>query len=256
VIVSTIERSSPVPYYEQLYELLLTRIRRGDIANGDRLPGESELHREFGLSRATVRQALDLLESHGYAQKVPRRGYFAGQPQAHKGWLIEGGGGFLDGDIGHDSPRVSTTVLRNEMAPLPDDAAANLQVPAGTIGYVLERVRRIDGELALFSTNFTPPHVAPVVSEAAGVLDGTSSLTEALSGAGYVAVGARRVIDAQPANARIANLINVAPGSPLLRIRSTTWGSELIPYDFYETWLHTDIVPLEVNAISTRPTSA
>jgi GntR family transcriptional regulator len=251
VIVSTIERSSPVPYYEQLYELLVTRIRRGEIATGDRIPGESELHREFGLSRATVRQALDLLESNGYAQKVPRRGYFAGQQQAHKGWLIEGGGGFLEGDIGHDSPRVSTTVLRNEMAPLPDHAAANLQVPAGSIGYVLERVRRIDGELALFSTNFTPPHVAPVVSDAAGVLDGTSSLTEALGRAGYVAVGARRVIDAQPASVRIANLIDVAPGVPLLRIRSTTWGSELIPYDFYETWLHTDIVPLEVNAIST-----
>ncbi|WP_171024199.1 GntR family transcriptional regulator [Microbacterium sp. 5K110] len=52
----TIERVSPVPYYEQLFEILRDRIAQGDIAEEERLPSELELCREFGLSRATVRR--------------------------------------------------------------------------------------------------------------------------------------------------------------------------------------------------------
>ena len=63
----TIERVSPVPYYEQLYEILREQISQGEIAEEERLPSELELCREFGLSRATVRQTLTKLENDGYA---------------------------------------------------------------------------------------------------------------------------------------------------------------------------------------------
>jgi GntR family transcriptional regulator len=246
--MKVIERASPVPYYEQLYEVLRDRIRDGELGPGERLPGESELHRAFGLSRATVRQALDLLESNGYAQKVAHRGYFVAPPEAPQGWLIEGLGGFLENGIGHGNPSVSTTVVSSGEGRLPDEATIALGIPRGSTGFVLERIRRVDGELALFSTNWTPPTVSPIVSTAAGVRDGTASLTAALQAAGYVAARARRVIHAASAPPAIAAHLKIAPRTPLLRIRSTTWDKTLEPYDYYETWLRTDIVPLEVDA--------
>ena len=250
--MTVIERSSPVPYYEQLYAVLLERIRRGEIEQGRRLPGESELHREFGLSRATVRQALDLLESKGYAQKIARRGYFVAAPEAPEGWLIEGPGGFLENGIGHSNPRVSTTVIDAREGSLQDEVTTALRIPRGSDGFVLERVRRVDGKLALFSTNYTPPTVAPVVAVATGVRAGQSSLTSALQAAGYVAAGARRVIHAVTAPPEIAAHLQVSAKTPLLRIRSTTWDTSLVPYDYYETWLRTDVVPLEVDATTRR----
>src|SRR4051794_5722299 len=65
--VLTIERDSPVPYYDQLFGILRARIIDGEIAADERLPSEHELCREFGLSRGTVRQTLLKLESEGYA---------------------------------------------------------------------------------------------------------------------------------------------------------------------------------------------
>jgi GntR family transcriptional regulator len=248
--VTLIERASAVPYYEQLHDVLLERIRSGEVAPGERLPGESELHRDFSLSRATVRQALDLLEAHGWATKVPRRGYFASVPERDQGWKIEGERGFLDSEIGHGNTRVTTDVLRAERQPLPDHAARALGASAGSTGFLLDRVRMVDGNVVLFSTNFTPPTVAPVVEQAAGVLDGTSSLTLALRDAGYVPAGSRRVIHALPAPQHIADHLSVPAGSPLLRVRSTTWDSSQAPYDYYETWLRSDRVPLELNTIS------
>jgi len=246
--LKSIERASPVPYYEQLYDVLLDDIRTGERKPGDRLPGESELHRAFGLSRATVRQALDLLESNGHAQRVARRGYFVATPEAPQGWLIEGLGGFLENGIGHSNPRVSTRVLNSGEQRLSDEAAAALRVPRGTVGFVLERIRRVDGELALFSINWTPPAVAPVVAAADGVRDGTSSLTTVLQAAGYIAARAKRAVHAVAADRTLAAHLEVHAGTPLLRIRSTTWDKSQIPYDYYETWLRTDIVALEVDA--------
>ena len=87
--------------------------------------------------------------------------------------------------------------------------------------------------------------VVPVVRAAEGVLAGTSSLTQALRDGGYTAAGARRMIHAMPASETVAAHLLVHPGAPLLRIRSTTWDKSKTPFDYYETWLRTDVVPLE-----------
>ena len=47
--------------YEQVYDQLRELIMRGELARGQRLPGEAALATEFGVSRGTVREALRLL---------------------------------------------------------------------------------------------------------------------------------------------------------------------------------------------------
>ncbi len=47
--------------YEEVADTLLARIARGQLSDGDRLPGEIGLADEFGVSRATIREALRLL---------------------------------------------------------------------------------------------------------------------------------------------------------------------------------------------------
>ena len=250
--MTVIDRSSPVPYYEQLYNYLVSRIRSGEFALGDRLPGESEIHRDLGLSRATARQALELLATNGWARKIARRGYFVTSPEEAQGWLIEGLGGFLEQTIGHNEPGVQTTVVSARTTLLPEHVCAALEIPVGTPGFVLERVRRVDGRLALFSTNFTPPDVAPVVANADGVLAGDSSLSEALRIAGYVPGGAHRVIHALGAPEDVATHLEVAVGAPLVRIQSITWTAAGLRYDYYETWLRTDVVPLRIEVTARR----
>jgi GntR family transcriptional repressor for pyruvate dehydrogenase complex len=54
-----------LPAYQQVADQLRELILRGDLVSGDRLPPESELGTQFGVSRSTVREALRVLSSHG-----------------------------------------------------------------------------------------------------------------------------------------------------------------------------------------------
>ncbi len=64
--MDVIDKNSPLPYYQQLADLLRHEIgeRRGE--NGScQLPSENELAERHGISRATVRHALDVLARDG-----------------------------------------------------------------------------------------------------------------------------------------------------------------------------------------------
>jgi GntR family transcriptional repressor for pyruvate dehydrogenase complex len=72
------------PAYEQVAQQLRELIIRGDIAPGDRLPGESELPALFGVSRSTIREALRVLSSQNLVgtRRGMRGGTFVLKPQA------------------------------------------------------------------------------------------------------------------------------------------------------------------------------
>src|SRR3954451_21288730 len=59
--------------YEQLADLLRERITSGDLRKGDRLPSESALAEQAGVSRSTVREALRTLEQAGLITRASPR---------------------------------------------------------------------------------------------------------------------------------------------------------------------------------------
>ncbi|MCW2880778.1 MAG: GntR family transcriptional regulator [Sphaerisporangium sp.] len=67
---------SPIPHEPPIYRRIADRLRQailaGEFRDGDRLPGENAIMSEYGIARATARQALAVLINEGVA--VPRRG--------------------------------------------------------------------------------------------------------------------------------------------------------------------------------------
>jgi GntR family transcriptional repressor for pyruvate dehydrogenase complex len=59
--------------YEQLAALLRERITSGDLREGDRLPSETALAKQAGVSRSTVREALRILEQGGLVERASPR---------------------------------------------------------------------------------------------------------------------------------------------------------------------------------------
>ena len=241
----TIERVSPVPYYEQLFGILRDRILSGDISPEERLPSELELCREFGLSRATVRQTLSKLESEGFARRVARRGVFASSPDEPTGWTVEEG--FLESQIRHGRTGIETTVVGAASIVPPQHVAEALRVDADAEVFALERVRSLDGRVAMFSTNWFPEAVGRTLAADEGVVTGTGSVNAALRAAGHLTNGAHRVIRALRAPESVAAHLQIGPDQPVLRVRSLSWDASDTRFDYYETWVLTDIIPLEVN---------
>src|SRR3954471_16166581 len=76
-----IDRASPVPAYYQVQEWLTQRIESGELGGGFRLPSERELTERLGISRMTLRQALDRLEREGLLIKRRGAGTFVASPR-------------------------------------------------------------------------------------------------------------------------------------------------------------------------------
>lgn len=71
-----VNRDSPIPLYYQLKVYFKDQMESGLLHPGDRLPTEMDLCRQFGVSRAPVRQALTDLAKEGYVYRRPGRGTF------------------------------------------------------------------------------------------------------------------------------------------------------------------------------------
>lgn len=64
------------PLYINVYDELLLQIRKGEFPIGSQLPSEPELARKLGVSRATLRQALVLLQDDGLVRNIRGKGNF------------------------------------------------------------------------------------------------------------------------------------------------------------------------------------
>jgi len=76
-----LDRSSPVPLYCQVAQQIEHAINEGGLAAGDRLDNEISLAKQFGLSRPTMRRAIQELVDKGLLVRrraSARRSYTAG----------------------------------------------------------------------------------------------------------------------------------------------------------------------------------
>ncbi|HET7559770.1 MAG TPA: GntR family transcriptional regulator, partial [Limnochordia bacterium] len=64
------------PLYQQLEDLIRSRIADGRLGPGDMLPPELDLAERFGVSRTTIRQALGALVQEGMLSRTAGRGTF------------------------------------------------------------------------------------------------------------------------------------------------------------------------------------
>ena len=67
--------------------------------------------------------------------------------------------------------------------------------------------------------------------------------------------GGRRVAEAVRAGEKLARLLELPIGSPVLFVESVTWDRNLRPFDCYQTWLRTDRMKIDVQ-VAASPAGA
>jgi GntR family transcriptional regulator len=241
----TIDRSSPVPFYFQLAELLEYEIAHGRLQPGARLPSEPELCEEYGLSRTTVRQALGRLEQRGLIARRKGQGTFVRAGESGL-WLLQSSEGFFQEEVDRLGRTVTSQILRAERAPLPVWACRVLELPTRSAGVTLERLRSVDGQVALYVVN----HLVEELADAALAIDNPNEslyrrLNERMR---IVPHGGRRTLEAIAAEGELAELLELEPGAPVAFIESVAWDADMRPFDCYRAWLRTDRTKIDIQA--------
>jgi GntR family transcriptional regulator len=237
-----IDRESPVPFWFQLARVLEHAIATGRWRPGERLPSETELCAHFAISRTTVRQALARLEQEGVVTRRKGFGTFVASPSPRM-WLVQSQEGFFQDEVFRLGRSVASEILRREVGELPAWAAAALTLPEGSRGVMMERLRSVDGRLALVVTDFLPEALAGTVL----AMDGRDSLYQRLKYEHHLEVaGGRRFVEAVRAGDKLARLLEVDAGAPLAFIESVSWDADMRPFHCYRSWLRTDRMRVEV----------
>ncbi|MDQ0957436.1 GntR family transcriptional regulator [Streptomyces sp. B4I13] len=150
-----LDRTSPVPLYHQLAQQLEKAIERGVLAPGNLLGNEIDLSARLGLSRPTVRQAIQSLVDKGLL--VRRRG--VGTQVVHSQVKRPLELSSLYDDLEAAGQRPTTRVVRNERVPATADVAAALAAAEGSEVTLLERLRGTHGQPVAFLSNYLSPAV-------------------------------------------------------------------------------------------------
>ena len=245
-----IDRQSPVPFYFQLAAMLEHEITGGRWQAGAQIPSEPDLCTAYGVSRSVVRQALQRLEQEGFIVRHKGHGTFVAEAQP-RSWLLQSADGFFQDEVDRSGRRVTSRILRLEVAPLPKWAADALDVPEGSSGVTMERLRWVDGQVALHVSDYLPERLADTVL---GLKDDHSeSLYERLRRLeGLEVAGGRRAVEAAAAGQKLAALLEVERGAALAFIESVLWDRTLRPFHCFQSWLRTDRIRIEMEVASTR----
>jgi len=247
-----IDRDSPVPLYFQLAAVLEHEIISGRWRPGDRLPSEIDVCAHFEVSRTTLRQALGRLEQEGLILRQKGRGTFVSGARP-RSWLLQSSNGFFEEEFSRAGREVSSQVVGIERGPLPFWACDLLELAPGSPGVTLERIRAVDGLTAMYVTNCLGEELAEAVES----LDGSESLYRLLrERCGLQAAGGRRVVEALAAERRLAKVLDANASTPLMFIESVTWDSLGRPFDCYQTWMRTDRMKVEIEAVAGPPLRA
>lgn len=138
---------------EPLYSVIASRaeglIASGQWQEGDRLPPERQLCQEFGVSRATLRQALGELQERGLITRHQGRGTFVSRPRAQL--PIVGVFSIRDA-MEQNGMRMTTRVLRVETIEASRQLASDLACLPGDPVIYIERLRIGDGEPMVLDT--------------------------------------------------------------------------------------------------------
>jgi DNA-binding GntR family transcriptional regulator len=209
-----IDRSSPIPLYFQLAQALEAAIANGSLPTGSRLENEILLAQRCGLSRPTVRQAVQALVDKGLL--VRKRGVGTQVIQPHVRRSVDLTSLYDDLALSGEAP--TTRVLSLDRIPAPADVAAELGLAADEEIVVLRRLRSTRGEPLALMTNYLPGRLEPSLDELAD-----RGLYHYLRGQGLHLRVAHQRIGARLARADEAKLLQEPPRSALLTMQRTAY---------------------------------
>lgn len=158
----TTEKPEPfqhVPKYFRIQQELLENIRTNTWSPGTAIPSEAELCAQYGVSRGTIRRALDELDRQGLILRSPGRPTVVSSPKIP---LLASG---FRADIKKKGMRPGTEVLCIQVTPASGEVAQLLDIPPGSAVLLIERIITADAIPLIFESAHIARPTEPITPE-------------------------------------------------------------------------------------------
>lgn len=211
-----IDTHSSTPLYLQLKDKLFKRISSGELKPNQRLPSEREMVEELGISRMTVRNALQALVREGFLYTRIGKGTFVSNINFQQDNNLTG---FTE-QMGKLDLEVSSQVLEFSVAPIGTKLSTSLEVSPNSAVYKLCRIRLANQKPLAVETAYIPKDLCPNLDQ----FDFSSlSLYETMRREyGIRMATAEQTIVASLAKRDEHRLFNTKPPAAVLRMKRVT----------------------------------
>ncbi|WP_297419911.1 GntR family transcriptional regulator [Clostridium sp.] len=150
--MNTINKNSTTPLYIQLMNILIDKIEN-HMKENDKLDSEREICKKYGLSRTTVREALDELEKNKYIYKVQGKGNFI-SPKVVEQDLIKVSS-FTE-EMKKHGKNPTSKLLNFEVIEASNKIAGKLKIEENELVFKISRIRIADDIPMIYEITYLP----------------------------------------------------------------------------------------------------
>jgi len=240
-----IDKSSYIPLYIQVRNILKELINNGKLKPGDQIPSENELSAEYNISRMTVRQASQELMREGLIVIRRGEGTFVNSA-SHTQMLLK-----LEGfssemaKLGYRNHSRVLDIHKIEAFDSFEMAYSGLQKEPGDTLVRIRRVRYVEETPFAIETSFLPLATGQGLMEPRMADD--ASIYNYIENKLHIRLSrADHVIQPGLADQESAELLEIALGSPVLNLRGTTFSMTNNPVEYLEGIYRGDKYELKV----------
>lgn len=232
------------PKYYKIKENLKSKIENGEYQPNKYFPSETELIQLYGVSRITVRRAIQELVNEEYLFTVQGKGTYV-VDKKHSLDLVKLTSCTEDLEkLGYD---IDVEVLNESIKSVKDDISRIMSLTGDKI-FQLERVYYANNN----PINYTITNLNIEIFNGIENIDfRDKSLYKVLNKEyGLDLISAKRKIKAIFADENIAKKLEIEPGSPILKFECKTYGkckSEEVVFEVYTSWYRTDMFDFYVD---------
>jgi GntR family transcriptional regulator len=229
------------PLYLQVEATLKEMIEGWSFSPGEQIPSERELSEQLGVSRMTVRRAIENLISHGLLERRSTSGTYVRPPQVLR-------------HVGEDMAVGLTQMLREEgavagsvllsfkieLAPL--KIAEKLRMRVGAPVVVVRRLRTVNEEPFCVETSYLPKEIVPNLT-AEDLVSSEASLYRLMQhryGVRFKLTD--EILKISFATQEEAGLLGLKHGAPILLLRSVVSDANDRPVEYLKSVNHPDRV--------------
>jgi GntR family transcriptional regulator len=232
LLAPAVRESANLPRYWELKEHLLA-FCEGNRA-GTPIPAERRLAEEFGISRMTVRQAIQELVVEGRLQRAQGRGTFVAPPKlTHVITLAS-----TTEAMRAQGVTASTRILSLQTKKATRDVAHRLSLDPDAPVVVLERLRYANSEVMALDYSYFESERFPGLVEK--IESGRSVYEILASDYDALPVRADELIEATVASPRVAGLLDTETGAPLLLAQRQGFLADGTPVEWSPTYYRSD----------------
>jgi GntR family transcriptional regulator len=215
-------RRNGMPAYQKIQRALRSRIEAKQMKPGDAVHSERELARIHGVSLMTARHALAGLEREGVVERRRGAGTFVAPPRIQFNKLMSYTEQMASRGLAPSSKVLTSKIVEDEQ-----EIAARLGLGATSRMVKIERVRITGEEPFALEICYLPGDEFADLADAT-LVRGSLFLTLE-NDFGVELAYADEEVDATVAEGRVAQLLNLRAGAPLLRIRQVIYSSKTKP---------------------------